>query len=286
MKPIRSARVGAGMVTAVLLASGCGTAPGKKVKGILLPQSGDTDVESNDGDANAPGAPYYGIHAPKGWYSVPIVLRFEDKVPEDIRTGMRHAARTWNDAVGFDLLTFDLEHEVATRDSDLYGRLKDNLSTIGVESKWACTGKPSLVIGTTIWDNAADNQDLIVTGDVVLNTEFYLISDAETAKADGDREVVDAESLALHELGHLIGLGHIWSTVDPESVMAHTVFIGEGITNRALSEGDIERVRRIYPRRAIPERSPDAAIPPRLHREAMDAWKSSPLRDCDGVSGE
>jgi len=58
--------------------------------------------------------------------------------------------------------------------------------------------------------------------------------------------VVDMESLALHELGHLLGLGHIPAAVDPYSIMNPSLLIGEGLANRRVSRGDIERIQKIY----------------------------------------
>jgi hypothetical protein len=54
------------------------------------------------------------------------------------------------------------------------------------------------------------------------------------------------ESLSLHELGHLLGLAHVDSNVDPMSIMNPQLFIGVGLTSRKVSRGDIERMQVIY----------------------------------------
>jgi len=54
------------------------------------------------------------------------------------------------------------------------------------------------------------------------------------------------ESLAVHELGHLLGLTHVKETEDRFSVMNPSLFIGEGMITRRLSKGDIVRIRSIY----------------------------------------
>jgi hypothetical protein len=54
------------------------------------------------------------------------------------------------------------------------------------------------------------------------------------------------ESLALHEVGHLLGLSHISEQDDKYSVMNPSLFIGEGMMTRRLSESDIDRIRSIY----------------------------------------
>lgn len=52
----------------------------------------------------------------------------------------------------------------------------------------------------------------------------------------------DVETVALHEIGHIVGLQH--STI-AAAVMFPT--IGDGRTNRALNPDDLEGVRRLYP---------------------------------------
>ena len=53
---------------------------------------------------------------------------------------------------------------------------------------------------------------------------------------------LDVETVALHEIGHLLGLAH-------SSIASAVMFptIGANATNRALSPDDIEGIRRIYP---------------------------------------
>jgi hypothetical protein len=231
------------------------------VRAKLMPQFDDIDVPQHDAypTSNNPAAATYGIHAPTGWVSQPIVLHFGSDVPEDLRSGVLKAASIWNEAVGFTLITFGADHSEADDICDLYSRLDDKVSTISVVNDWKCTGKPSFVLGTTIWDNDDMDFNKIETADIVFNSDYYVIGDAEVAETDGYREVVDAESLALHELGHLLGLAHIPSTFDAESVMSANVFIGEGIFNRRISQGDIERIQRIYRLSNEPEHAPGGA---------------------------
>ena len=65
-------------------------------------------------------------------------------------------------------------------------------------------------------------------------------------ESEADRQVVDMQSLAIHELGHLLGLAHVDEEIDPISVMNPSLFIGEGLTSRKLSRSDIVRIQTIY----------------------------------------
>jgi len=72
------------------------------------------------------------------------------------------------------------------------------------------------------------------------------MGDSLTARATKDREVVDMESVSLHELGHLLGLSHVEPDHDSDSIMNPSLFIGEGLTSRRLSKQDIMRIQQIY----------------------------------------
>jgi len=101
-------------------------------------------------------------------------------------------------------------------------------------------------LATTIWDNDPNDPDKILTADIRFNSDFYNIGDSLSGKNPSEKEMVDMQTLALHELGHLLGLAHIDSSIDPQSIMNPSVFIGEGLANRRLSKGDIERIQKIY----------------------------------------
>jgi hypothetical protein len=61
-----------------------------------------------------------------------------------------------------------------------------------------------------------------------------------------NREIVDMQSLALHEIGHLLGLSHVSPDIDSSSIMNPTLYIGTGLASRSLSLGDVERIQKIY----------------------------------------
>lgn len=158
-----------------------------------------------------------------------------------------------------------------TYEGDLWGRLEDDVNTLSFEDHWCRTAKFSVILGTTIWDHDEDDRLKIAKGDIVFNSTFYKITDALTVKGDGHANIVDAESLALHELGHLLGLSHVSGADFPRSIMTSSIYIGGGVASRVLDQSDVERVRYIY--------VPGSAEPPSGSGKGKGAeWHGGPER--------
>lgn len=64
--------------------------------------------------------------------------------------------------------------------------------------------------------------------------------DAETWSLTGAGSTFDVETVALHEIGHLLGLDH-------STVAGSVMFPSYGGVRRALTQDDIDGVRRLYP---------------------------------------
>ncbi|XP_019185247.1 PREDICTED: metalloendoproteinase 2-MMP-like [Ipomoea nil] len=69
---------------------------------------------------------------------------------------------------------------------------------------------------------------------------FHIDAD-EAWSADPSQDQYDIQSVALHEIGHLLGLAH--STV-PESVMWPSINVG--VKHRVLHEDDVQGIRALY----------------------------------------
>jgi hypothetical protein len=211
--------------------------------------------EDIDATKTATASPYstdknstlYGIHAPKGWNGAQIPFKFGKDMSQQQKVHLMAAIQRWEWAVGKKLFTFEGDHSGVTGDSfkDLYSSLQDNVNGHYLDENWGKTGKPDSVLATTIWNNGFD-ASVIAKADIRFNTQYYLIGDSMTLKSTKEKEVVDMQSLALHELGHLLGLTHVAEDVDTLSIMNPALFIGEGLASRALSRGDIERIQLIY----------------------------------------
>ena len=83
------------------------------------------------------------------------------------------------------------------------------------------TGKPSTTIATTIYSS---RQSTITNASIHFNRDTYYFGETTTDYNTSTQYVADMESIALHELGHLLGLGH--ATTESNSVMYPTISVG------------------------------------------------------------
>jgi len=200
--------------------------------------------------ANDPASPNFGLHAPGGWVAEKLPIKFKTgfKVESAQLSGLQAAMKTWETAVGRQLFVYEGVHTNTDGDSfpDLYSSLKDTINGNYLDQSWGKTGKSKEVLATTIWTNNAGKSNKIDSADIRFNVEEYVIGNAFSLRKRDAREVVDMQTLSLHELGHLLGLAHIDEGIDASSIMNPKVYIGEGLANRSLSRGDVERIQKVY----------------------------------------
>lgn len=193
---------------------------------------------------------FYGIHAPLGWKQLPITFKITEALTDEQKIGVKKAMETWEIACGKILFSYTGSDPKKGDDFEqLYSSLNDTLNSMYTHLDWTKTGKRSLVMATTIWTNEPGTKGLqIATSDVHFNAQYYFLSDSlkSSLPRNEDRDFVDMESLALHELGHLLGLSHMAEESDPDSIMNPTLVAGESRYARLLSSLDIKRIQKIY----------------------------------------
>ena len=190
-----------------------------------------------------------GTHSSQGWAkNLPIHFKVTNDMSPATTAELRKAIQSWEYAIGKKIFDYNgVEKKAGVDFKSLYSPLDDNQNGHYFDFNWAmATEKSNTVLATTIWENDPNDPSVIVKGDIRYNAEFYIFGDAIKEYSEGKRTIVDMESLALHEVGHLLGLSHIAESDDRYSVMNPSLFIGEGMMTRRLSEGDIDRIRAVY----------------------------------------
>lgn len=213
----------------------CGAAQNKR--------SIDEDRSQNANVTQTSEGPF---HSLTGWLEK-VNYYIDDTAPDAVVEAGLKAAESWNDAMGREVLTFAGVAKVP-RGDELYSSLDDAYTMVYFEKNWKnTTGKADTTLATTVWENA-NGSDRIIKGDVILNAETYHFCDAmDVSRNLGENlDIVDSETVLIHEFGHLLGLDHVDVEDDPESVMHAKTYIGPNISFRSLSNGDINNIRKVY----------------------------------------
>jgi len=191
----------------------------------------------------------FGVHSAEGWKrTLPVHFMTSHEIPSEQVEDLKNAMEIWECAVGKTLFVHDgVENKSGQDFADLYDPLNYDVNGHYFDFKWSDkTGKSSLVLATTIWENHPKFVQSILKSNIRFNAETYLFGNALKQSSQGQKIIVDMQSLSLHEVGHFLGLTHIATSEDAYSVMNPALYIGEGMTTRRLSYGDIQRIRSIY----------------------------------------
>lgn len=224
------------VVLAGALLVGCGTE--------MSPRSIDDSPNQSNLNSDETFGP---IHSNGGWRDLVLVYVDQD-VPEHVVEATMFAIKSWNEAAETEVMSYEGRAE-ASEQENLFNVLEDNQTVIYFDENWRRhTGKSDGVLGTTVWENEVNDENYIAKGDIILNAQSFLFQDSLDVPMDASRiyDVVDTESVLLHEMGHLLGLDHVDEGDDMQSIMHAKASIGLAVTNRELSGGDRDRIQSIY----------------------------------------
>ncbi|WP_186649686.1 matrixin family metalloprotease [Fluviispira vulneris] len=197
----------------------------------------------------------------EGWgnqYKYPLVILLNNEIEKEnvnISKQIQNAMDTWNNAIGKKILTLKLVNKIPSENNfiSLYSPLNYKNSIIYFDKKnekndgWhERTGKDRNILASTIFRS---ERNIIINAAIRFNHDNYLFGNTKTDHGNGKQILVDMESIALHEFGHVLGLGHMLS--ESSSVMYPFINTGRDSidspsTVRCLSKNDINRIRKIY----------------------------------------
>jgi Matrixin len=198
----------------------------------------------------------------QGWgssYNYPITIDISTQISNEnpsLITQIQNAVNTWNNAIGRNILSLRPGVITYTGNSfpGLYTPLQYPFKALyydemlgGIGGWLNNTGKNSSIIATTIYNSDGSS---ILGSDIRFNRDTYVFGDTTTGSNTSTAYIADMESIALHELGHVLGLGHAINETD--SVMYPYINVGPNnssfpTTVRCLTANDIARIRSIYP---------------------------------------
>ncbi|NBQ53608.1 MAG: hypothetical protein EBU49_08520, partial [Proteobacteria bacterium] len=130
--------------------------------------SDDHNASQVSAASSDPSSPVYGLHSPHGWIKLPIEFKVGNRMEPEQKSGLLAAMKTWEIATGKALFKYVGVQDGVDGDSfpDLYSSLKDAVNGQYLDANWKKTGKPDVVLATTIWNNSNQDSAAISTADI------------------------------------------------------------------------------------------------------------------------
>jgi PKD repeat protein len=212
----------------------CNVPTGTAYRGILYPgsaSSGPVYLLTDGGTQFGP----YSLSVPFGWSRTkwpgtsPVVPYYVNTPSPVALTAVQAAASTWTGVQGS---SFVYEYAGPTTATDLSRNGKN-------EIMWTSTVPAGVLAQASTWSSGST----ILETDIRFNTQYSWSTNPGSGQ-------YDVESIALHELGHWVGLADLYGNLagypsDTSKVMYGRG--GAGESKRTLHSGDRDGIRYIYP---------------------------------------
>ena len=161
-----------------------------------------------------------------------------DVTPIDLRSAFDRSLATWSGAGSCtDIVLTDVGEALGTTTNLDGGPLDHHNRVVVRASGWpAIVGPETLALTTILYERSSG---AILDADTDLNAAVHSFSVGDPPLADHD----DVQNTLTHELGHLLGFGHV---SDPDATMYAMAAPGE-VRKRDLAPDDVHAVCETYP---------------------------------------
>lgn len=177
---------------------------------------------------------------PRRWdeSELPAKLFLDSRLSTAQKTAILKAVKSWETAAGRTLICIK-EMPVGLKSYKTY--TNDKLNGAYLEANWtnALLERSDIAV-TSI--GLKTNGKSILTADISFNSQYYQFQDGFGLAT----KTVDMETIALHEIGHFLGLSHSDES-DTQSVMNPSLDADGKSERHILSESDVKALELRYP---------------------------------------
>lgn len=174
---------------------------------------------------------------------LPLTIHVPDELSSGYRTAIENAVNTWNNALHRQVFNMVYDGIPNTQFTAKYQSLDDSIMGLYKENNWISDGNENVTLASTVYKARGSN---FTQADVLFNFQHFNFYDYDDRKnSPYGTNYADLESVLTHELGHFLGLVHVSTNDDPDSVMNPSLSLN--YKKRILSTKDLAKIQSMYP---------------------------------------